>query len=308
MQKATSLLFFITAIFLGFQSCQKDDITNELKNFVKVEDYYEDEYDKSVVTFDEEAILEISARADEEFYRFKALESHLKSGIPHWVGVIARNRSCPSGIGEIRYFMDCEDNRPATRYVYGDNNCFKAGGLEVTGGNLYWVVCIVDASIHNFDNINKSYAIFDFSHIQFLRGAGEVFVYSDDEDTNNKNRYDSPSYGFAKNPSSPYYPVQHGDIRNTPFWFYFFKAENTSHKLPNIGFEYAVFSKFDCCNWQNQNIVLADTEDKNNKNIMKVYLENSTPFTTTVLDDTYRIFEVTGNINYFIQNSAVYRY
>ena len=235
-------------------SCEKQSITDEVSSIGKNEGASPEGYVKTEI-LDDAAIMEINAKADAEFVKFKKSVSHLKSTIPHWVGVIANSTSCPSGVAEIRYFMDCEDTRPATKYRYN---------------------------------------------------ASEVFINSDDED-NNANRFDSPSYGFTRNSSAPYYPT-HNLLKNTNFWFYYFKAESNSLKLPNLGFNYSVFSQFDCCNWTNQNVLEADTEDDSPSNSMRVYPENATPYNASTLDATYRIFEVGGNINYFVQNSAVYRY
>mgnify|MGYP000684070476 CR=1 FL=1 len=270
-------------------SCSKETITDELTS-VKNEGMVPEDYVKTEI-IDEDAIKEIQATADAEFMRFKRSGSHLKSTIPHWVGVIPNANSCPAGVAEIRYHMDCEDSDPQTKYIYGDP-CFKPGGLSVDlRKNVDWVVCIVDANKYNFDNINKAYAVFDLSHIQFLRGAAEVFINSDDEDTRNANRFDSPSYGFTRNSSSPYYPTQTLS-RNTQFWFYYFKAEDNPRKLPNLGFSYSVFSNFDCCVWKDQNILDVDTEDNSPANLMRVYPENSTPYNAGLLDATFKIFEV----------------
>jgi hypothetical protein len=306
MKKFLYLFLFVLLTSAFLISCQKESITDEISSIGKNEGVSPEGYVKTEI-LDEAAIAEINAKADAEFIRFKKSGSHLKSTIPHWVGVIANSTSCPSGVAEIRYFMDCEDSRPVTKYRYNNTGCFKPGGLSLSGSNLYWVVCIVDANQYNFDNINKGYAIFDLSHIQYLRNAAEVFINSDDEDNDNSNRFDSPSYGFTRNSASPYYPTQ-TLLKNTNFWFYYFKAENNSLKLPDLGFDYSVFSQFDCCIWTNQNVLQADNEDDRPSNSMRVYPENATPYNAHTLDETYRIFEVNGNINYFVQNSAVYRY
>lgn len=125
-------------------SCSKETITDELTS-VKNEGMVPEDYVKTEI-IDEDAIKEIQATADAEFMRFKRSGSHLKSTIPHWVGVIPNANSCPVGVAEIRYHMDCEDSDPQlTKYTYGDP-CFKPGGLSVDSRkNVDWVVCIVDA-------------------------------------------------------------------------------------------------------------------------------------------------------------------
>jgi hypothetical protein len=307
MKKYAFLSLLVSSFFI--MSCEKDSITDELSEINKNDG-------SKIETLDDAAIIEITAKADAEFIRFNSYGSSLKSANAHWVGVIANSNDCPSGVKEIRYHMDSEDNNPLTSYAYNNASCFKSRGLKiVSSSNLDWVVCIVDANKHYFDNINKGYAIFDLSHETHLRGASEVFIHSDDEDTHNDNRYDSPSYGFAKTNGDGQDPLQAGSYNSqdghgwTEFWLYYFPAQSTSRKLPKLGFEYSVFSNFVCCNWTNQNIVKFDCEDKKNKTVVKVYPETGSSYNSSLLDATYKVLgkDSKGNLSYYIQNSSVYR-
>ncbi len=312
MKKYISYFSFAILISFFLTSCEKESITDEVSLIGKNEGSTSGSYLKTE-TLDEAAIAEINAKADAEFMNFKNVGVQYKSTIPHWVGVIANSTSCPAGVAEIRYYMDCEDKNPATKYSYNGSNDFKPEGLSVDDRkNIYWVVCIVDAKQHNFYPIKKGFAIFDLSSLTNLNNTSEVCIHSDDEDTDNKNRYDSQNVGFSRSLGPTNTPFQTGSYNNsngwTEFWLYYFTAQDTPWKLPDLGFEYSVLSQFDCCNWTNQNILEIDTEDNDPSNTMRIYPEFGNAYSASSIDDTYHIAEVGKNIKLFIQNSATYRW
>ncbi|MCX7987163.1 MAG: hypothetical protein N2662_09520 [Bacteroidales bacterium] len=302
-------LFYMLLMFFLLLSCKKEKITDEI--FVAQENVVNSDKIESAV--DSITIKEILEKADLVYLNFSKYAPKLKAaGIPHYIGVLPISGYCPTSFGQIRYHEDLEDNRPATKYNNGPN-CFTAFGLQANGGNADWTVCIVDASIYKFDKIKYAYGIFDLSHLQFLNGAPEVFIHADDEDEaagGNDNHYDSPSYGFERNPYSPYYPTQK-PMKNTEFWMYYFKANPSSTlKLPNLGFRYAVFSNFSTCecDWTRQNTFNADTEDSNPANAAKVYMPDASNYGIGVLDPIYKIVSVGKNITYYIQDAGVWSY
>ena len=85
-------------------------------------------------------------------------------------------------------------------------------------------------------------------------------------------------------------------------------------KLPNIGFDYDIFSNFDC-DYAKQAVLITDSEDDNCANSVVLY----TPATTTSaatddpvydrwVDSDYKIVKNTGShVHYAIQKSSVYR-
>lgn len=223
--------------------------------------------------------------------------------------------------------MDCQDDEPGkndknnTDWVH--KNCYTSKGLRIdNNGNVDWYVCIVDANKYNFRRMKYGYAIFDLSAQTNLNGADEIFVHSDDEDKNNANKYLSTQYGFEKSNNSNYYPYQQ-TYKNTEFWLYYFAPDSKStYKLPNLGFEYDVFGNFECCNYNNQNILRIDSEDKNNANVVKRYKENEVyevlnkdlPSNFFFCEESAKVYnnisviKNTGNLYFGVQASRTYRY
>ncbi len=222
---------------------------------------------------------------------------------------------------EIVYHMDCEDNGNygvhGTHYEKDD--CYKSAGLiRNSSGDVDWRVCIVDARKYKFGKMKYAYAIFDLSHEKFWNGAYEIFVHFDDEDKNNKNQYKgNTNFGFAVNTNYPYYPKQEGSYSSgngwTNIWFYYFPTDPTSNlKLPNLGFEYDVFSNFNCCSYTKQNIFYIDSEDKKNNNNIRIF-ENAQKAgynkNGKYIDATYKVMANLGShIVFAVQSSSTYRY
>lgn len=266
--KPIGALCFLTVI-----SCN-DNVTSDIED---IEESLSEDVETLAdgTVFPKESVAEIAARIDREMSGIRTIRKTAaqSSSIPHYVGVISATGKCPrkEEFGEIRFYMDCEDNNPDTKYMKEEEGCYKSKGLEVDKyKNVTWVVCIVDANKYQFRNMKYGYAIFDLSHIQYLNGAAEVFVHCDDEDRNNQTRYLSGSYGFERNSSSSYWPTQ---IKrgNTEFWLYYFAPDTKSnYKLPNLGFEYDVFGNFDCCSYKEQNILRTDSEDNNCNNYWEI--------------------------------------
>lgn len=262
--------------FLTFVACEDNSITSDIEN---VEDSLTGDVETLAdgTVFPKESVEEIEATIRSQMQNRKIMKkAAYGSNTPHYVGVLAEDGSC--GGMYIKWYMDCQDDEPmkldknATRFLYNDAGCYKPKGVSIDGnGNVTWYVCIVDANKYNFQRMKYGYAIFDLSHIQYLNGAGELFVLSDDEDNRNANKYKSPSYGFDRNSGSNYLPTQ-SSMRNTKFWLYYFAPDpNSTYKLPNLGFEYEVFGNFSCCNNINQNVLRTDSEDHNNISYLELY-------------------------------------
>lgn len=319
--KPMGLLCFMAAI-----SCN-DNVTSDIKD---IEESLSEDVETLAdgTVFPKESIEEIEARVDRESLRNRIVRkaASQSSSIPHYVGVISSTGKCPNGVGEIRYFMDCQDDEPAkfdkndTEYLYNGAGCYQSGGLDIDdNGNVTWVVCIVDANKYNFKRMKYGYAIFDLSHTQYLNGAAEVLVHSDDEDNNNANDYLCGSYGFVRNESSPYWPTQpknKKDLRNTEFWLYYFAPDpNSKYRLPNLGFEYDVFGNFDCCSYKKQNILITDSEDHKCNNYWIIFQQGKDKKTESQLGTNYlfgsnnKILKNSGSHFHFaIQASSYYRY
>lgn len=313
-------LAFLTVIAMC--SCEdniSNDITGNIENIEESVSYESDEYGITR----KESFADIEARADAAInrYRKNRKAAYNTSDHPVWVGVLVSKGTCPNPTMEIVYHMDCEDNkdndsRHGTRYE--DENCYKSAGITWDSRrNTKWRVCVVDARKYKFGRMKYAYAIIDLSIEKFWNGAYEVFVHSDDEDRNNNDNYKENTYlGFAANNNYPYYPIQDGSFSNgtgwTNLWFYYFPADPTSKmKLPNLGFEYDVFSNFSCCDNSKQNLFHVDTEDTNPNNYIKIYKnanDNGSQKNGIFIDATYKIM---ANLNHHmvfaIQSSSVYR-
>ncbi|MBR3566997.1 MAG: hypothetical protein IKN94_01850 [Salinivirgaceae bacterium] len=318
--KPIGALCFLTVI-----SCN-DNVTSDIED---IEESLTEDVETLAdgTVFPKESVAEIAARIDREMSGIRTIRKTAaqSSSIPHYVGVISATGKCPYGVGEIRYYMDCQDNEKLkfdkndTEYQHNDPGCYKSKGLDINSkGNVTWVVCIVDANEFKFRRMKYGYAIFDLSHTQYLNGAAEVLVHSDDEDNNNANEYLCSSYGFVRNESSPYWPSQpkdKKDLRNTEFWLYYFAPDpNSGYKLPNLGFEYDVFGNFDCCSYKKQNILITDSEDHKCNNYWALCQQGSNKKTENQLGENY-LFGSNGKILknhnshfYFaIQSSRYYR-
>lgn len=304
--------------FLSVVACE-DNITNDIEN---IEESVLCESDNSTI-LQKESIAEIEARADEVINRFRKTRKSVfdVSDQPVWVGVLVSKGTCPNSTMEIIYHMDCEDDkdndsRNGTRY--GDEGCYKSAGLTWDKKrNADWRVCVVDARKYKFGRMKYAYAIFDLSFEKFWNGAYEVYIHSDDEDKKNDNHYKPNTYlGFAANTNYPYIPKQEGSFNRktgwTEMWFYYFPADPKSTlKLPNLGFEYDVFSNFNCCNNEKQNLFYVDSEDNRKSNDLKIY-KNSYDKGTTIKDGFIdNQFKVIGNtmshLIFAIQSSSKYR-
>lgn len=272
--KPMGVLCFLTVV-----ACEDNNITSDIEN---VEDSILGDVETLAdgTIFPKESIEEIEATIKSQMQNHKIMKKAAYwSNTPHYVGVLAAPGSCKDKTMYIKWYMDCQDDEPmkldknATRLLYTDADCYKPKGatIDPNNGNVTWHVCIVDANKYKFKSMKYGYAIFDLSHIQYLNGAGELFVLSDDEDNRNANRYLSPSYGFDRNSGSNYLPTQ-SSMRNTRFWLYYFAPDpKSNYKLPNLGFEYEVFGNFDCCNNQFQNVLQTDSEDHNNISYLELY-------------------------------------
>lgn len=320
MKKIILKISVIAVMIISFVACNDDNITSEIEALNnKIETSYLGDGNKIEIESDgikvedelnQTAIDQLHYLAEEEFKALALGMNTLKtaSETPHWVGVLPVAGNCPAGVYQFSYYEDLEDDKNKTGWEKNTSSCFKPGGLK-PNKNLSYVVCIVDAQKYNFDNINKAYAIFDLSHIQWLRGSDEVKIHIDDEDKKNANKYTSSYYGFNRDNSGDYLPNQGNLSRNTDFWLYHFKSESTSRKLPNLGFEYAVFSRFDCCDYNQMNRLHLDTEDKNSSNSMTVFPYGGTSYGKGgLLDNTYKIINVNGNVDFYVQKASVYSY
>lgn len=299
--KPTGVLCFLIALF----SCE-DNLTSD------IEDVEESVYTNGSEISELKNIDDVERQADEAFLR--SIRKHKvasASSIPHWVGVLAADGYCPTGVGVIKYFMDCEDKNENTAYEIPStcSNCYKSKGAVIDkNGNVTWTICIVDANKYSFKRIAHSYAIFDLSSEQYL-GANvpTLFVQSDDEDNDNKNQFYNTNYGFVRNDLGAY-PTQES-TKNTKFWLLYFEADKSSKgKLPNLGFNYDVFSGYGC-DYSNKAILRVDTEDKNNINFIKYYKVpdgkgNDSPYVIKGkwVDNTYYIIKnQNDNMYYAIQ-------
>ena len=310
MEKILLFILTVPLLLLLTTGCTKDEenlLTNE------IDQLEEGIQKKGLETIDEEGIFKLTQEMDE---LYKKLNSQItvstRSTHPHWVGVIPNSGKCPIGVNEIRYHEDLENNDPCTRYMYNNAGCFKSEGLKVVGGDIDWVVCIVDGNQYKFNKIAKGYAIFDLSLPQYYdnyNNSTSVYIYLDDEDSRNKNMFHNPSYGFFRNTAPGGLPLQVNQP-NTEFWFCYFTGGNYNARLPELGFEYSVFGNFDCCSWVNQNEIIADQEDSNNRSFIKVHNQGTNSYTLShnqVVDNESFILRYLGNIMYYIQNAAPYK-
>ena len=265
-----------------------------------------------------ESVEEVMARADAQFQKAMNLRKNrvaAASGIPHYVGVLSGSGGCPSGVPNIGYHQDCENTKNNTHYEKPDcTGCYKSKGAVVRGGDVDWSICIVDAKKYNFQKTKYAYAIFDFNMEQYLgeKNIKSVFVLNDDEDKNNRNDFGNSSYGFDRVESGYPKKVRRG---NTEFWLLYFDADaDSEYKLPKLGFEYDVFSNFNC-DYASQAVLVVDSEDKNNINNVKIYY----PATATEaakyivkngdwIDPKFNIIKnAKGHMFYAIQKSSAYR-
>ena len=309
-------LAFLTVITMC--SCE-DNVSNNITGDIDaIEESVVYESDETGITR-KESIEEIVARADAQFHKTMNLRKNrvaMASGIPHYVGVLSATGGCPSGAPNISYVMDCENSKNNTKFENVTcNNCYRPKGAQIIpGGDIWWSICIVDANKYYFPKMEYSYAIFDFSTEQYLgdRRITNIHVHSDDEDTNNHNRFKNTSYGFERSEFG--YPTQM-KRKNTEFWLLYFEADDTQNKLPNLGFDYDVFSNFKC-QYETAAILIADTEDNDPSNNVRIY----EPATNTKPADDYNkngdwvdskfniIKNGKGHMYYAIQNTKGYRY
>lgn len=310
--KPMGVLCFLTVV-----ACE-DNITSDIEN---VEESIMSENEELAVT--KETMSAIEARADGVISKYRRTRKSVFSTDDHpvWVGVLVSKGACPNSTMEIVYHMDCEDDRDndsknGTRYY--DESCYKSDGLKWDDRrNTDWRVCVVDARKYKFGRMKYAYAIFDLSIEKFWNGAYEVFIHSDDEDKNNDNYYKENTYlGFAANNDYPYYPIQSGSYGRgngwTEMWFYYFPADSKSTlKLPNLGFEYDVFSNFDCCNYSKQNIFYIDSEDNRNNNNLRIYknaADRGSSMKYEFIDSQYKVMgNFVHHLVFAIQSSSVYR-
>ena len=312
-------LAFLTAITMC--SCEdniSNDITGDIENIEESVSYENDEYGITR----KESFADIEARADAQFQKAMNLRKNrvrAASGIPHYVGVLSGSGGCPSGVPNISYHQDCEDNGNDTKYIRVHcNNCYTPKGAKIDKyGNVNWSVCIVDARKYNFKRTKYAYAIFDLSMEQYYGSdVPNIYVYNDDEDDTNGNQYYNASFGFKRSDSG--YPVQERNQQykeNTEFWLLYFTEDSKSnYKLPNLGFDYDVFSNFGC-DFSKQAILQIDSEDDNCRNHIDIFYpnNNNTPAHTTYnkqgwVDNKYSIVKNDdGHMFYAIQKSSVYR-
>lgn len=319
MKKTTLKVSVFAAMALSLIACEEDTVTTEIEALSKkVETIYTGEGLKIENGLQGakvegalflENIEQLQLQAQEEFNALAMNMNNLKAAttIPHWVGVLPTASNCPTGVYQFSYYEDLEDKKNKTKWER-TKNCFIPGGLYAKK-NLTYTVCIVDANSYNFDNINKAYAIFDLSHLQWLNGADEVKIHIDDEDKKNSNKYTTPYYGFNKDNSGDFLPNQKNKSANTNFWLYHFKKATTARRLPNLGFEYAVFSRFDCCDYNQMNKLHLDTEDKSPSNSMTIFPYQGNSFGKSgLLDNTYKIIDVGRNVNLYVQKASAYSY
>lgn len=300
---------------MTFVACEDNNITSDIENVEEGILYESDELGEMTR---KASVAEIKARADEQYHKSMNLRKNrvaAATSIPHWVGVLSATGGCPAGVPNISYYMDCEDKRTDTQYEYHNcTNCYRPKGAQiVNGGDVKWSICIVDAKKYNFQRIKYSYALFDFSMEQYLgeQNIASIYVYNDDEDKGNCNKFMNSSYGFER---AEYGLPQQNHSRNTAFWLLYFKKDNNYMKLPNIGFDYDIFSNFDC-DYAKQAVLITDSEDDNCNNSVVLY----TPATTTSaatddpvydrwVDSDYKIVKNSGShMHYAIQKSSVWR-
>ncbi len=295
----------ITAISFCLAGCEKETITDEVNSINNQTATISEKIETEPI---EAELIALKVLADEEFNYLRQFQTNLKSTMstPVYVGVLPNSGSCPAGVPQIIWNEDLENSGCATKWLHLDVGCFKPSGLSLPGDAI-WKVCIVDANTYNFDNIKYGYGVFALSFLQFFHGAADVSVFIDDNDQNNSSRFLNPTYGFTRNSASPYYPTQ-TLIGNTSFWLYYFKAESNTLKLPNLGFEYSIFSNFKCCDWTNQNVAYLDAEDDSPSNSIVKYVENEKGVTVNKLDDTYGVIQKDRNVYVYLQNAASYRY
>ena len=303
--------------FLAFVACEDNSITSEIEN---VEDDILYESDELGGMSRKASVAEIEARADEQYQKSMNLRKNrvtAATSMPHWVGVLSASGGCPSGVPNISYYMDCEDNKNDTKFFNPEcTDCYRPKGAQIVGnGNVQWSICIVDAKKYNFQKTEYAYAIFDFSLEQYLgkKNIKSVYVFNDDEDNDNKNDYGNSSCGFVRRASGQLPIIK--DSRNTEFWLLYFDADdNSSYKLPNIGFDYDIFSNFNC-DYKNEAILIVDSEDKKCCNSVITYYPATETQAAhkegkldTWVDSKYKIIKNSGSHMHFaIQKSSVHR-
>jgi len=297
------LVFFLLTLLAI--SCSKETMTDEIDKL----DQSKTGTTKKEGEIDYAMVNTIKLQADEKFNYLKSFQTKLKSAAatPIYVGVLPNSGTCPAGVNQIIWWEDLEDDGPITKYEHA--GCFKTGGLQVDnlGGNAKWVVCIVDAYSYNFSAIKYGYGVFALSAQQFYNNSDEASIFIDDENSSNGDNFQNPTYGFVRNPNSPYYPTQN-NVHNTIFSLYYFKPVSTSTtKLPNLGFSYSIFSNFSCCDWTNQNTVELDAEDSSPSNTITYYPLNQSGYLVNQIDATYGVMQRDKNVRVFIQNADIYR-
>jgi hypothetical protein len=168
------------------------------------------------------------------------------------VGVIPATNSCPTLSSTVRFFMDNQDS--GNSYVSG-----WVGGTSVDSNrNTNFVFCRVDGnrfrSLASYSTGRANYAVLKLG-ASCPPGSVEFSRYFDNEDSDNKNRYEGDIW---PNTVSGY---------GTELRFCLFKGStSTSATLPNVGFDYGVFASSSFGFTSGTGVIYTDDENNNNAN------------------------------------------
>ena len=286
---------------------QVERAESELANILTGDELDKYLHDETYVVSDDNDTVKVETRASQAYLEYarnyrnsistgsnKAMKLPPVADQYRFVGVVPAQGANHHGhvCGDYQMIIvhyDAEDNRPTTKYLYMDENGFKADperianvSWEITNGDVDMRFCRVPAIL--FPNNRYYYAVLaldDVFHTEYLEtpyaSAGFydfVEVLMDADDNHNNTYVKVGEYGQPHGPryGDTYWSEYNINVESTgnlrlPF-LVFAPYNSKSSSLPDLGFSYAVFGQLD--GYHRESIVI-DDEDKSNINIANGY-------------------------------------